>query len=433
MIKGFSKLDRNGKIETLSRELTLDKDQQKLLHDFFAYDEPTQKKFEGFSENVISSYPFPFSVSPNFLINNELVHVPMVIEESSVVAAASYAAGFWARHGGFKCEILGTAKIGQIFFRLSEDKLLLKSHFDEIKDRLLNAVIPISENMQKRGGGVFDITLKDFSEKLFDVYQLEVVFGTSDSMGANYINSCLELMAAELTRFFNEDNCFEQGHFEVIMAILSNYTPNCVVKCSVETPVENLAEVDPAKNGENFAKKFVTAVQIARNDVYRATTHNKGIYNGMSAVLLATANDFRAVEAAGHAYASREKGYRSLSKAKVENGIFKMSLQVPVAVGTVGGLTRLHPMAALSFDIMKNPNAERLMMIVAAAGLANNFAAVRSLITTGIQAGHMKMHLQNILQFENATEEENKKAIAHFKDKTVSYSAVKAFLAQIRE
>lgn len=432
MIKGFSKLNRSGKIETLSQALSLSKDQQHLLKTFFQYDEETQNKFEGFSENVISSYPFPYSVAPNFLINNEMVHVPMVIEESSVVAAASYAAGFWARHGGFKCEVQGTAKIGQIFFRLSEDKLLLKSHFDEIKNRLLQAVIPISKNMQERGGGVFDITLKDFTEKLFDVYQFEVVFGTSDSMGANYINSCLEIMAAELTRFFNEDNCFEKGDFEVIMAILSNYTPKCVVECSVETPVENLAEVDPEKNGENFARKFVTAVQIARNDVYRATTHNKGIYNGMSAVLLATANDFRAVEAAGHAYASREKGYRSLSKATVEDGIFKMSLKVPLAIGTVGGLTKLHPMAALSFDIMKKPDAERLMMIVAAAGLANNFAAVRSLITTGIQAGHMKMHLQNILQFEKATADESQQVVAHFSDKTVSYNEVKLFLASLR-
>lgn len=433
MIKGFSKLNRNGKIETLSRELSLKESQKSLLTQFFDFDESTQQKFEGFSENVLSTYAFPFSVAPNFLINNDLVHVPMVIEESSVVAAASYAAGFWAKHGGFHCEVLGTTKIGQIFFRLREDKMLLKSHLGEIKTRLKDSVKPISQNMVERGGGVLDISLKDFSEKVFDVYEFEITFKTSDSMGANYINSCLELMAAELIRFFNEDNCFEVGDFEVIMAILSNYTPECLVRCWVEAPVEALAAVDPAKNGENFAKKFVTAVQIARNDVYRATTHNKGIFNGISAVLLATANDFRAVEAAGHAYASKDKGYRSLSKAKIEDGIFELSLTIPLAVGTVGGLTKLHPMANLSFDIMKNPDAKKLMMIVAAAGLASNFAAVRSLITTGIQAGHMKMHLKNILQFLNANNEESEKVIAHFSDKIVSYSEVKLYLASLRD
>lgn len=433
MIKGFSKLSREGKIETLRRELALNENQTDLLEQFFDFEKSNLKKFEGFSENVISTYAFPYSVAPNFLINNDLVHVPMVIEESSVVAAASYAAGFWAKNGGFHCEVLGTTKVGQIFFRLRENKLLLESHLEEIKDRLRNSVKPISKNMEERGGGVVDIILKDFSEKLFDVYEFEVTFKTSDSMGANYINSCLELMAAELTRFFNEDNCFEEGDFEVIMAILSNYTPECLVKCWVEAPVENLAAVDPAKNGENFAKKFVTAVQIARNDAYRATTHNKGIYNGISAVLLATANDFRAVEAAGHAYASKNKSYKSLSKAIIEDGIFKFSLTVPLAIGTVGGLTKLHPMANLSFDIMKNPNAEKLMMIIAAAGLANNFAAIRSLITTGIQAGHMKMHLQNILQFEKANNSESKKAVAHFSDKTVSYNEVKLFLATLRD
>ncbi len=433
MLKGFSKLNRQQKIKALTDELQLNTEQNKLLSDFFAFDADTQQKFEGFSENVLSSYPFPFSIAPNFLINNQLYHVPMVIEESSVVAAASYAARFWAENGGFQCTVKGTKKVGQIFFTISEKPLMLQSAFPQLKESLLEAVKPLEGNMKKRGGGVLEIELVDHCEKVPFVYELQITFETKDSMGANFINSCLEAMSDALKIYVTEISPFDLQHFEVVMSILSNYTPECVVECKVECPVEKLEAISPDKNGLSFARKFVTAVQIAEADAFRATTHNKGIYNGISAVLLATANDFRAVEAAGHAYAARNQFYRSLSSAEINDGIFSFKLEVPLALGTVGGLTKLHPMAKLAFEILGNPDAKTLMGIVAAAGLANNFAAVRSLVTTGIQAGHMKMHLNNILQFEQVNPNEKEAALKYFEDKTVTYSGVKEYISALRK
>jgi hydroxymethylglutaryl-CoA reductase len=170
------------------------------------------------------------------------------------------------------------------------------------------------------------------------------------------------------------------------------------------------------------------AVDIANHDVSRAVTHNKGIYNGIDGVVLATGNDWRAVESAGHAYAAATGHYRSLSDVSVENGIFRYSITVPLAVGTVGGLTKNHPLAKLSLKILDNPSAKELMEVIAALGMANNFSAVTSLVTTGIQSGHMKMHLSNILNQLGATERLKQLAAEFFADKTVTFSAVKKFL-----
>jgi hydroxymethylglutaryl-CoA reductase len=185
-------------------------------------------------------------------------------------------------------------------------------------------------------------------------------------------------------------------------------------------------------NGLQFAERFCRAVDIAREDPHRAVTHNKGIFNGMDAVVLATGNDFRAVEACGHAYASRTGKYESLSQAHVKDSRFSLSLEVPLAVGTVGGLTSSHPMASAALELLGRPSAEQLMGIVVAAGLANNFSAVRSLVTGGIQRGHMKMHLGNILRQLNASPEEKERARVHFEKSTVSHAGVAAFLEDIR-
>jgi hydroxymethylglutaryl-CoA reductase len=222
---------------------------------------------------------------------------------------------------------------------------------------------------------------------------------------------------------------------EVIMCILSNFTPNCLVRAWVECPVSELEDLarHAGLPGPEAVDRLCTAVRIAELDPYRATTHNKGIFNGIDAVVLATGNDFRAIEACGHTYASRDGQYRSLSKAWVEDGVFKMELKLPLALGTVGGLTALHPIAKQSLEILGNPSAQELMQIVAAVGLAQNFAAVRSLVTTGIQSGHMKMHLTNILNHLGANDEEATAAQAHFANNTVSFSAVRGFLQQFKD
>jgi hydroxymethylglutaryl-CoA reductase len=216
------------------------------------------------------------------------------------------------------------------------------------------------------------------------------------------------------------------------MAILSNYTPECLVKTWVEGPITKGHLYDDKFTDAEFVKRFDTAVKIAQADVYRATTHNKGIYNGIDAVVLATGNDFRAVEACGHAYASRSGRYRSLSDVEISNHTFRFTLEVPMALGTVGGLTHLHPLAGLSLQLLGNPGASELMMIASAAGLANNFSAVKSLTTKGIQRGHMKMHLLNILNTFQASDQEKQLAVDYFKQIKVSHSAVSNFLNEIR-
>lgn len=259
------------------------------------------------------------------------------------------------------------------------------------------------------------------------IYQLSVTFLTADAMGANFINSVLEEMAGRLPSLLIENGA-GGGDVEIIMAILSNYTPECLVHCHVEGHVSTFDRIDPGKSGKELARHFKTAVDIALHDPYRAVTHNKGIFNGMDAVIMATGNDYRAVEACGHAYASRDGSYRSLSSMELEGDAFMFKLEVPMAVGTVGGLTGSHPMAAASLELLGNPSSEELMQIIAAAGLANNFSAVRSLITTGIQHGHMKMHLGNILRQLNATPEETALAREKFRDQTISHAAVSDFM-----
>src|SRR6478736_6293241 len=216
------------------------------------------------------------------------------------------------------------------------------------------------------------------------------------------------------------------------MSILSNYVPNCIVRAEVSCPIEDLAEKH-IENPHDFAAKFIQAVQIAEVEPFRAVTHNKGIMNGIDAVVLATGNDFRAVEAGIHAYAAKSGQYSSLSHAKIENGVFTFWMEIPLALGTVGGLTSLHPLVKVALEMLEKPSAQELMQIVAVAGLAQNFAALRSLTTTGIQQGHMKMHLNNILNQFEATEEERGMITHHFKKNTVTHSGVVEFIENIRK
>ncbi len=248
-------------------------------------------------------------------------------------------------------------------------------------------------------------------------------------MGANFINSCLEHLAKELLEQSAQDPDLETEHYpiKILMSILSNYVPECLVEAQVSCPIAELGSFDQM-DSEAFAYKFVEALEVARQEPYRAVTHNKGIMNGIDAVVLATGNDFRAVEAGVHAYAARDGKYRSLSEAKIEDGIFHFQLQVPLALGTVGGLTNLHPLVQWSLQLLGNPSAEKLMEIIAVAGLAQNFAAVQSLVTTGIQKGHMKMHLLNLLNQKGASSEQKEAALVHFKTQVVSAAAVEDFL-----
>ena len=428
LIKGFSRLTRDEKVKWLS-DLLQDEDTASFLARFRLNDTTQQERFESFSENTLSNYHLPWGLVPNVMIDGVLYHVPLVIEESSVVAAASKASSFWAARGGFITQSISTIKIGQLHFFYEGDKDAFHQSWISICEKLLLSAEPLTDNMRKRGGGIVGLKFLQVEGMPSNYYQLELKAETKDSMGANFINSVLEHFGKALPKIISDAVGVSQT--EVLMAILSNHTPGCTVKMQVHCPVEQLTwnkEMEPAR----FAKRMKLAADLAWHDIARAVTHNKGIYNGVDAVVLATGNDFRAVEAAGHAFAAKDGRYRSLSRVNLTEKEFALELEIPLALGTVGGLTKLHPLAAKSLQILGNPDAATLMKISAALGLANNFSAMASLVTTGIQQGHMKMHLQNILHSLDVDKALWPLVDKHFEGLTISVSAVREYVSQLQ-
>jgi hydroxymethylglutaryl-CoA reductase len=433
-ISGFSKLSKSKKIDWIvDTYFSNTEDAKRILKQYWNSNDKLQQLHDEFVENTITNYYLPLGVAPNFLINGKLYTIPMAIEESSVVAAASKSAKFWMDRGGFKAHVISTTKIGQVHFMYQGNPETLKNYFKHIKSQLIEAAKPITKNMEKRGGGIVDVELRDKTQDITGYYQLHAQFETQDAMGANFINSCLEQFAKTFKDEALNFDAFtaEESDIQIVMSILSNYVPDCLVRAEVSCKVEDLTD-DKTISAEEFASKFIQAVNIAEVEPFRAVTHNKGIMNGIDAVVLATGNDFRAVEAGVHAYASRNGRYSSLSHAKIEHGIFTFWMEIPLALGTIGGLTGLHPLVKLSLELLHNPTAKELMQIVAVAGLAQNFAALRSLTTTGIQQGHMKMHLMNILNQFEATEAEKTTLVEYFKTQVVTHSAVVEAIHQLR-
>jgi hydroxymethylglutaryl-CoA reductase len=434
-IKGFSKLTKQAKIEWLVEHYAGDPTSSMEMLSGYWHNQPeVQKLHDEFIENTISNYYMPFGVAPNFLINGKLYAIPLAIEESSVVAAASKAANFWLDRGGFSAKVLSMVKVGHVHF-IWEGKNVdaLYRIFDENKQRFFENTESITKNMRARGGGVMGLDLKDKTDLETGYFQIEARFETCDSMGANFINSCLESFAQTLKDLAAEHaNELGDAPLQVVMSILSNFTPECLVRADVRCKISEIEEGSGIDNQE-FADKFCRAIRIASVEPYRAVTHNKGIMNGIDSVIIATGNDFRATEACAHAFAAKDGRYTSLTHAAIEGDEFHFWIELPLSLGTVGGITNLHPMVRFAHELLGYPSAGELMEITAVAGLAQNFSAVRSLITSGIQKGHMKMHLLNILNQLEATDLEKEKVVAHFKDKVVSHSAaVEAFL-RVRE
>ena len=433
-VSGFSKLSKQEKINWIAQNYFSNPDEAvAIIQNYWNKDQKLQQLHDDFIENTITNFYLPLGIAPNFLINQHYYTVPMAIEESSVVAAASKSAKYWSQRGGFKTSVLNSEKIGQVHFMFSGKTEKLTLFFNSIKQKFFIDTESITKNMQKRGGGILNIELRNKTNELENYYQLHATFETKDSMGANFINSCLEQFAKTLKQEALDFENFteEEKNIQVVMSILSNYVPNCIVRTEVSCSIEDLKDkgIDDPKL---FAEKMVQAIKIAEIEPFRAVTHNKGIMNGVDSVILATGNDFRAVEAGVHAYAGRNGKYSSLSHAKIENDIFTFWMEIPLAIGTVGGLTSLHPMVKLALEILEKPSAHQLMQIVASVGLAQNFAALRSLTTTGIQEGHMKMHINNILnQFETSSAE-RKIIRSHFEKTTISHSAVVDFIQNLR-
>ena len=429
-IIGFSKLSRDKKISWISKNF-LDNsiEFESILNKYLNDDKNIQSIHNSLSENVISNFHLPYSISPNFLINNKNYCIPLVTEESSVVAALSNSSKFWYDRGGFKSKVLSKIKTGQVHFKYDGNAESLEKFIIENEHRLIESTDRITKKMRERGGGISNIKLVNKSKELKSYYQLHVDFNTIDSMGANFINSCLEIISKNFKELLNDSSKFKESEkrIEIIMSILSNYTPECIVESSVECKIDDLSDIDGITSKE-FALKFKNAFDIANIDISRAVTHNKGIMNGIDAVLISTGNDFRAVEAGIHAFASSKGMYKSLSECTIIDNIFKIKLKIPLSIGTIGGITDIHPMVKLSLKLLENPTSDKLMNIICSVGLAQNFAAVKSLVTSGIQKGHMKMHLINLLIKQNATKDQIKKSEAYFKDRDINNQSVKDFL-----
>lgn len=431
-VSGFSKLSKEAKVEWLIGNYTDNPEESlELLSSYLHSDAKIQKLHNEFIENTVTNYFMPFGIAPNFKLNGKVYCLPMAIEESSVVAAMSKSAGFWFDRGGFKAEVISTKKVGHVHFVWrGEDPSELTSYFEHIKPLFYEQTESITRNMRARGGGILDVELIDRSDLEPNYYQIKGTFETRDSMGANFINTILEEWSSVLTDNVHTYSGLNDKEIEVIMCILSNYTPECIVHTEVSCKVEDL-EMEGI-SGEEFCDKFIRAIHVARIEPYRAVTHNKGIMNGIDSLVIATGNDFRAIEACAHAYAARNGKYTSLSDAEVKNGVFRFWMDIPLSLGTVGGITTLHPMVRFAHEILGHPGAEELMMIIASSGLAQNFSALRSLTTTGIQKGHMKMHLLNILNQFEATDQEKAQIVEYFKDKVPSFQNTLEIFCKIR-
>jgi len=347
-------------------------------------------------ENVIGRFSLPFAIATNFLINRRDYLIPMVIEEPSVVAACSFAAKLFRSGGGFATASDEPVMTGQIQILDLPDAEYAIKQIQSRKKEILAKANEIAGSILQRGGGALDIEIREFADTLVgNMLVLHLMYDTRDAMGANAVNSALEHIAP----FIEE---ITVGR--VNLKILSNLSDRRCARATGMIPHECLS-TESAGGGE-VVDAIIEAGVFANIDPYRAATHNKGIMNGMDAVVIATGNDWRAVEAGAHAYAARSGRYTSLTAWwKDEDGNLHGSIEVPMALGIVGGATRVHRLAQVALKLLRIESARQLAEIVAAVGLAQNFAAIRALATAGIQRGHMRMHARQLALAAGADEQ----------------------------
>ncbi|MFK8243292.1 MULTISPECIES: hydroxymethylglutaryl-CoA reductase, degradative [unclassified Facklamia] len=366
-------------------------------------------------ENYIGQYALPLGIATNFIIDGQTYAIPMAIEEPSVIAAASNGA---KRIGNIETSAQPRELIGQMVFECESDSAMIVLQLEEIVPELLEQAKALSPSMVARGGGPTRIWF-DCKEEFIVCY---LGFNPCDAMGANVINHILEGLSPMI-----------ESHSDAIalMRILSNYQPDSVVTAICRVPIHTLH--DDLEKAQLLAKRIASASRYAQLDPYRATTHNKGIVNGIDAVLLATGNDWRAVESGVHAYASRTGHYQPLTIWTVEDDYLVGKIQLPLAVATVGGTLSVHPTAQWALELLGRPTAERLSRIIAAVGLAQNFAALRAIVSEGIQKGHMGLHARQLAIQAGATEHEQRELVAKLKAApAMSHSIAKELLEQMR-
>lgn len=376
-------------------------------------------------ENVIGIYGLPLGVATNFLINNHDYLIPMVIEEPSVVAAASNAAKLFRSGGGFFTSSDEPIMIGQIQVLDVPNIEIAIAQMKDAKATLIEKANITAGSILKRGGGARDLQVRTIhSDDLGTMLIVHLLFDTRDAMGANAVNTAVEFIGhdiAELT----------QGR--VHLKILSNLSDERKARAEGIVSARALDRED--MKGEDVVRAIVEAGIFAELDPYRATTHNKGIMNGIDAIVIATGNDWRAIEAGAHAFAARSGSYTSLTRWRQnENGDLHGTIELPMAVGIVGGATRVHPVAKLSLDILGVESARELGEIIAAVGLAQNFAAIRALATEGIQHGHMRMHAKQLAVAAGATAEIVAEVVETLiQENNIRLERAKALVQQIQE
>ena len=375
------------------------------------------------SENVVGTFSLPYSVVPEVLVNGQEYTVPYVTEEPSVVAAASFASKIIKRAGGFTAQIHQRQMIGQVALYQVPDRDKACQAILSQKAELLEQANQSYPSIVKRGGGARELTVEKISgETDFLVVYLHV--DTQEAMGANMLNTMLEALKPSL-------EALSQG--QSLMGILSNYATDSLVTATCRIAFRYLSrQKDEARE---LAEKMVLASQFAQADPYRAATHNKGIFNGIDAFLIATGNDWRAIEAGAHAYASRDGSYRGLSRwtidLETEELVGEMTLPMPVA--TKGGSIGLNPRVVLSHELLGHPTAKELAQIIVSMGLAQNFAALKALVSTGIQYGHMKLQAKSLALLAGAGESEVSQLVAKLiAEKIFNLEKAQELLSEIR-
>ena len=417
---GFSKKSYQERLELLKAQALLSPERQESLEQD---EQMSVTVADQLSENVVGTFSLPYSLVPEVLVNGQEYTVPYVTEEPSVVAAASYASKIIKRAGGFTAQVHERQMIGQVALYQVAEPEQAQEKIASKKAELLELANQAYPSIVKRGGGARDLHVEQIKgETDFLVVYLHV--DTQEAMGANMLNTMLEALKPVLEEL-------SQG--QSLMGILSNYATDSLVTASCRIAFRYLSR--QKDQGREIAEKIALASQFAQADPYRATTHNKGIFNGIDAILIATGNDWRAIEAGAHAFASRDGHYQGLSQWTLdferEELVGEMTLPMPVA--TKGGSIGLNPRVALSHELLGNPSAKELAQIIVSIGLAQNFAALKALVSTGIQQGHMKLQAKSLALLAGASESEVAPLVERLiADKTFNLETAQRYLENLR-
>ena len=417
-LTGFSKASPAERIEKLAQAGLLSEEGLQTVRD---NDTLPLSLANEMVENVLGTLALPFGIAPGFQIDDQEIQVPMVTEEPSVIAAASYAAGLIKRSGGFQTQVHKRQMIGQVALYDVSNKEKASQAITEAKEELLQLANQAYPSIVKRGGGARDL----WTEVKGDFLICYLSVDPKEAMGANMLNTMLEALVDPL-----EELSGGQG----LMAILSNLATDALVTARCHIDYRFLSR-DP-KEAADIPQKIALASQLAAVEPYRAATHNKGIFNGIDAVVLATGNDWRAIEAGGHTYASRSGQALGLSNwmDHPEQQVLEGQLTLPMPIATKGGSIGLNPSVQVAHELLGNPDAQTLARIIVSVGLAQNFAALKALVSTGIQHGHMKLQAKSLALLAGATPSEVAPVVqALLEDKPFNLEKAQAVLEEIRQ